>query len=61
MINNTIKMHEFNCPCCQEKFNIEITESGDIIITPFILPANDTDISNSGYEFGIMKGGENIE
>lgn len=61
MIKNTITTQEFNCPCCGEKINIKITESGDIIIAPFILPKSDKSISEFGYEFGVMKGGEKNE
>nr|DAE59735.1 MAG TPA: cysteine-rich protein [Caudoviricetes sp.]DAZ32557.1 MAG TPA: cysteine-rich protein [Caudoviricetes sp.] len=59
MMNSIIKTKEFECPCCGEKLYIQINESGDIIITPFILPKEDC--SSIGiYDFG-MKGGENSE
>ncbi len=57
-MNSTIKMQEFNCPCCNEKFNIEIMESGEIIITPFILLESNISSLNCEYEFGCVKGGE---
>lgn len=58
-MNNIIKMKEFKCPCCGEKFHIELKENGDIIIVPFILPKED--IASIGiYDFG-TKGGENDE
>lgn len=59
MMNNIIKMKEFKCPCCGEKFYIELKENGDIIIVPFILPKED--LTSIGiYDFG-TKGGENNE
>lgn len=61
MINNITKHQELNftCPCCGEQINIEITESGELIITPFILPEIVTDVE--GYEFGEARGGETNE
>ena len=50
MTNNTIQTQEFNCPYCGEKINVQILESGEIIITPFILP--ETIEKVDGYEFG---------
>lgn len=50
MMNNIIQTQEFDCPCCGEKFNIQILESGEIIITPFILL--ETIEKVNGYEFG---------
>ena len=58
-MNNIIKTKEVKCPCCGEKFHIELKENGDIIIVPFILPKED--ITSIGiYDFG-AKGGENDE
>ena len=57
MTNNIIKMKEFECSCCGEKFVIKVNESGEITVTPFILPKEE--ISSAGiYNFG-EKGGEN--
>lgn len=58
MMKDTTTTQEFNCPCCGEKINIEITESGNVIIAPFILLKSDKSISEFGYEFGVVKGGE---
>lgn len=57
-MNNIIKTQEFNCPCCDEKLSIQITESGEIIITPFILSETNIIPFDYGYEFGDLKGGE---
>lgn len=59
MMNNTIKTQEYSCPCCGEKFYIQINESGKIIITPFIIPKENY-ISIGQYDFG-EKGGETNE
>lgn len=59
MMNNIIKTKEFKCPCCGESFYIDIKESGEIVITPFILSKED--ITSIGiYDFG-TEGGENSE
>ena len=58
MMNNIIKMKEFKCPCCGEKFHIELKENGDIIIVPFLPKEELTSIGI--YDFG-TKGGENNE
>lgn len=59
MMNSIIKMQEFKCPCCGEKFNIELKGNGEIIIVPFILPKEDQ-TSIGVYDFGV-EGGENNE
>lgn len=59
MMSSTIKMKEFECPCCGEKFNIKLKENGDFVIIPFILPKEDY-TSIGIYDFG-AKGGENNE
>ena len=58
MMNNTIKIQEFNCPCCKERLSIQITESDEIIIAPFILSETNIEPFDYGYEFGDLKGGE---
>lgn len=60
MIKNIITTQELNCPCCGEKITIKVTESGNII-TPFVSSKSDKSISEFGYEFGVMKGGEKSE
>lgn len=59
MMNNIIKTKEFKCPCCGEKFHIKLTENGEIIVVPLILPKEDY-TSIGIYDFGV-KGGENNE
>ena len=52
-------MKEFKCPCCGEKFHIELKENGDIIIVPFILPKEE--LTSIGIYDSGTKGGENDE
>lgn len=58
MMKIITKTKEFECPCCGEKFNITLTENGEIVVTPFILSENNC-ISAGMYNFGV-KGGENL-
>jgi DNA-directed RNA polymerase subunit RPC12/RpoP len=61
MIKNIITTQELDCPCCGEKITIKVTESGNVIVTPFVSFKPDKSISEFGYEFGVMKGGEKNE
>lgn len=50
------------CPCCNQPLKIEMILSDDgsfhVGLFHFIQEADYSEITNLGYEFGIMEGGE---